>query len=77
MGVAKPRYHRSEKILGRLYRDIDEKRIWSEDIHRTISRAGPSVWDQLLGRIEGELSLYGIEVNYIHYVQDAWRIRNM
>ncbi|QUC19185.1 uncharacterized protein UV8b_03426 [Ustilaginoidea virens] len=77
MGVAKPRYHRSEKILGRLYRDIDEKRIWSEDIHRTISRAGPSVWEQLLGRIEGELSLYGIEVNYIHYVQDAWRIRNI
>ncbi|RYP80945.1 hypothetical protein DL769_002223 [Monosporascus sp. CRB-8-3] len=41
-------YYRSDKILGKLYRAIDEQRIWKEDIKRPNNRFGPSVWDELL-----------------------------
>ena len=44
MGRVRHRYHFSEKILGRLYRGIDEEKIWNEDIHRTVNMSGPSVW---------------------------------
>lgn len=79
MGRNKPRYHRSEKILGRLYRGIDEKKIWSEHIHRSIPMTGPSVWDQLKGTIRIELEPYGIMIRYISdsYLQQAWKIRNL
>lgn len=78
MGRAKHRFHRSEKILGRLYRGVDEKKIWNEDIHRHISMDGPSVWEQLLGRLQAELESFGLRTdhNYKHCEQ-AWKIRNL
>ncbi|KAM3437517.1 hypothetical protein NHJ13734_004584 [Beauveria thailandica] len=77
MALAKPRYHRSEKILGRLYREIDEAKIWSEDIHRPIPTNGPSVWMQLLGRVQFELKSWNIETNYNHHYEEALRIRTL
>ncbi len=75
MGSIKPRYHRSEKILGRLYRDIDEKKIWSEDIHRAIPTDGPSVWEQLMGRVRAEFNTRGIMTYYDLYHEQARKIR--
>lgn len=75
MGRIKPRYHRSEKILGRLYRDIDEKKIWSEDIHRNIPTDGPSVLEQLIGRVQAEFRRRGIMTNYNLYYEQARKIR--
>ncbi|TQV90259.1 RNA-dependent RNA polymerase [Cordyceps javanica] len=75
MGTIKPRYHRSERILGRLYRGIDEKKIWSEDIHRAIPTDGPSVWEQLMGRVRAELNARGISTYYHLYHEQARKIR--
>ncbi|KAM3512242.1 hypothetical protein MY11210_004089 [Beauveria gryllotalpidicola] len=77
MALAKPRYHRSEKILGHLYRGIDEAKIWSEDIHRPVPTGGPSVWAQLLGRVQAELDSWGIETYYSRHYEEAWKIRTL
>ncbi|KAL2195585.1 RNA dependent RNA polymerase-domain-containing protein [Corynascus similis CBS 632.67] len=41
------RYYESDKILGRLYRAVDEQKIWSEDIRMKIKAGSSSFWDQL------------------------------
>lgn len=39
-------YYRSEKLLGHLYRAIDEQRIWHEDVRSKVPAAdGSSFWD--------------------------------
>ncbi|KAI2463835.1 RdRP-domain-containing protein [Annulohypoxylon bovei var. microspora] len=45
-------YYKSDKVLGKLYRAIDEKKIWKQDIHQNVSRHGYSIWDQLIGYIQ-------------------------
>ncbi|KAI0450408.1 RNA dependent RNA polymerase-domain-containing protein [Xylaria acuta] len=45
------RFYRSTKILGKLYRAIDEKKIWKDDIHLVVNRHGPSLWDELFVHI--------------------------
>lgn len=77
MGRAKHIFHRSEKILGHLYRGIDEKKIWAEDIHRTVSTDGPSVWVQLMGRVRAELDSHHISTEYKRLSQQAWKLRNL
>lgn len=81
MGGAHHRYHCSEKILGRLYRNIDEKRIWAEDISRAMSQKQhgkhKSVWDQLLDAVEVHLDEYMPEVWHERQTAEAWRIRNL
>lgn len=77
MGTAKPRYHRSEKILGRLYRGVDEKKIWSEDIHRTVPTSGPSVWKQLMGRVRAVFHERGFITYEDLYHEQAHRIRKL
>ncbi|KAJ0163617.1 RNA-dependent RNA polymerase 1 [Colletotrichum tanaceti] len=52
------RYYRSEKILGVLYRNVDEKQIWDEDISRVVSKAGPSVWAQFVGLMQRKIKEY-------------------
>ncbi|KAK2043345.1 RNA dependent RNA polymerase [Colletotrichum somersetense] len=53
------KYYKSEKVLGELYRNVNEKQIWDEDISRVVSKAGPSVWDQFLGLMERKIEEYG------------------
>lgn len=75
MGGARHRYHRSEKILGHLYRGVDEKKIWNKDIHRTVDMNGPSVWDQLLRLMQAELEVYGIDTGHKRHRDEAWKLR--
>lgn len=77
LGYAKHKYYRSEKILGHLYRNIDEKKIWDEDIHLEVNMSGPSVWDQLLSRVESQIENYGLDIKYTRKSQEAWKIRNL
>ncbi|PFH58837.1 hypothetical protein XA68_13165 [Ophiocordyceps unilateralis] len=77
MGMMKHKYHPSAKILGRLYRGVDEKKIWNEDIHRTVKTSGPSVWDQLMGRVETELEALGLDLDYESYAEKGWQLRNL
>ncbi|KAI1106408.1 RdRP-domain-containing protein [Jackrogersella minutella] len=70
----KYRYYGSEKILGRLYRAIDEKKVWKQDIHRTVNRNGASVWTQLFSHIRRKcVDLEG--VNWQAAEDEARRIR--
>lgn len=73
----KAKYYESDKILGRLYRNVDEKKIWDEDIHRTINTAGPSVWDQLLTVVKSEVNKYKLDVDWTRRSDEAWKIRGL
>jgi hypothetical protein len=69
-------FYRSDKILGQLYRAIDEKKIWNENVHIDIKNiVGPEVWDGLLAYVteECEAKLQG--VSWDRYVGEAWNIR--
>ncbi|KAM0339684.1 hypothetical protein ACHAPQ_001499 [Fusarium lateritium] len=77
MARYKTKYYPSEKILGHLYRNVDEKKIWDEDIHRSINTAGPSVWDQLLTIVEAEMVRYNLDVDWTRRSEEAWKIRGL
>lgn len=70
----KYQYYKSSKVLGKLYRAIDEKKIWKENIHRATSSQGTSVWDQLSRYIRSECEKLG-DVNWRPLQDDARRIR--
>ncbi|KAI0537726.1 RNA dependent RNA polymerase-domain-containing protein [Xylaria digitata] len=44
----KHQFYISDKVLGKLYRAIDEKKIWKDDIHLNVNRLGPYLWDELM-----------------------------
>lgn len=77
MARYKTKYYHSEKMLGHLYRNVDEKKIWDEDIHRGINTAGPSVWDQLLTIVETEVVKYNLDVDWTRRSEEAWKIRDL
>ncbi|KAI8314942.1 hypothetical protein K4K61_003388 [Colletotrichum sp. SAR11_59] len=51
-------YYKSEKILGVLYRNVDERQIWNEDMRRIVDRTGPSVWEQFAGLMHRKIYDY-------------------
>ncbi|KAF4336323.1 RNA-directed RNA polymerase [Fusarium beomiforme] len=77
MARYKTKYYPSDKILGYLYRNVDEKKIWDEDIHRIINAGGPSVWDQLLTVVENEVLKYKLDVDWTRRYEEAWKIRGL
>ncbi|KAF9785643.1 hypothetical protein IL306_005015 [Fusarium sp. DS 682] len=77
MARYKTKYYPSEKILGHLYRNVDEKKIWAEDIHRIINTAGPSVWDQLLTVVKNEVVKYKLDIDWTRRSEEAWKIRGL
>ncbi|RGP68784.1 hypothetical protein FLONG3_8047 [Fusarium longipes] len=77
MARAKANYYQSDKILGRLYRNVDEKKIWDEDIHRSINTTGPSVWDQLLTIAQKEVIEYKLDIDWTRKSEEAWKIRGL
>ncbi|RTE70640.1 hypothetical protein BHE90_014965 [Fusarium euwallaceae] len=77
MGQVKYKYYKSEKILGHLYRNVDEKKIWDQDIHRSISTDGPSVWDQLLAIVETEIVKYNLDIDWTRKSEQAWKFRSL
>lgn len=77
MNSSRQLYHKSVKILGKLYREIDEKRIWREDIHIDLNTSGPSVWDQLLTLVKSRVKQANLSIDYSRRLSDAWRLRSM
>ncbi|KAK4095967.1 RdRP-domain-containing protein [Parathielavia hyrcaniae] len=70
------RYYRSDKILGRLYRAVDEHEIWTGDIRMVIASGdGPSFWDQFLTAVKERVSAIG-PVEWQHRADEAHRIRH-
>ncbi|KAI8634474.1 RdRP-domain-containing protein [Xylariaceae sp. FL1651] len=70
----KHQFYRSDKILGKLYRAIDEKKIWKEDIHLIINRSGISLWDELLVHVDRECEKLG-HVDWMAALNEARSIR--
>ncbi|KAI0834233.1 RdRP-domain-containing protein [Hypoxylon sp. FL0890] len=67
-------YYRSEKILGKLYRAIDEKKVWKKDIHKPVRSHGASIWEQLLLYTKKKSVELGL-CNWPAVLEDARRIR--
>lgn len=68
-------YYMSDKILGRLYRSIDEHKIWFDNI-KIKTEAISSVWRELLEYVRSicEHELDGI--TWAEFKPEAWEIRH-
>lgn len=70
-------YYRSDKILGQLYRAIDEKKIWNENVHVDTKKiVGPEVWNGLLDYVMRECDEKLEGVSWAKHVGEAWTIRH-
>ncbi|KAH0496216.1 hypothetical protein TgHK011_003588 [Trichoderma gracile] len=80
MGIYKPKYYKSLKILGELYRGVDEKKIWGKDVQRPIDKSGPSVWDSLHKHVRADLREEGYapsEIDYTRRLGEAQKLREL
>ncbi|KAI1754947.1 RNA dependent RNA polymerase-domain-containing protein [Xylaria castorea] len=68
------KFYKSTKILGKLYRAIDEKKIWNDDIHLVVNRHGPSLWDELFVHIRHQSESLG-DVDWEMALDEAHNIR--
>lgn len=78
--MAKYKYYMSLKILGELYRGVDEKKIWAKDVQRPVDMSGPSLWDQLNTHVRTALREEGystLDINYMRQIDHAWKIRDL
>ncbi|GAW26480.1 putative RNA-dependent RNA polymerase [Rosellinia necatrix] len=72
------KFYKSDKILGKLYRAINEKKIWKDDIHLVVNRFGPTLWDGLFVHIndqcEKHLGLIKWEkaLDHAHSIRQAY-----
>ncbi|KAI0598678.1 rna-dependent rna polymerase [Biscogniauxia sp. FL1348] len=67
-------FYSSKKVLGKLYRAINEKRIWKNEIHKTVSQGGPSVWDEVIAHINRTCERLG-NINWQNALEEANSIR--
>ncbi|VUC36452.1 unnamed protein product [Clonostachys rosea] len=77
MGMVKHRYYESKKILGRLYRSVDEKKIWDEDVRRLDGAEGDDIWEGLLKIPQQLVRKNELDVDYKRRIDKAWEIRGM
>lgn len=80
MGMAKHKYYKSLKILGELYRGVDEKKIWANDVQRPVDMSGPPLWDQLSTHVWNALWDEGysmLDIDYRRQIDHAWKIRDL
>ncbi|KAI0550393.1 RNA dependent RNA polymerase-domain-containing protein [Xylaria curta] len=68
------KFYKSTKILGKLYRAIDEKKIWKDDIHLVVNHRGSSLWDELFVHIGHQCEDLG-DVDWKNALDEAHRIR--
>lgn len=69
-------YYRSEKILGRLYRAVDERKIWNESVQ--INRKDSdesSVWDSFMSHVLEECETNVGGVHWRRCIDEACNIR--
>ncbi|KAL8393795.1 hypothetical protein RB595_003517 [Gaeumannomyces hyphopodioides] len=68
------KYYKSDKILGELYREVDEEKIWHHDVHRRVAATGPSFWEKFLNLAFNRAVAVGA-VGWPVRVDEAWRIK--
>lgn len=66
-------FYRSEKVLGKLYRAVDENKIWTTDIKRQFPSGGPTFWEELKAAMVKRIRSIG-RVNWQARLDDAHRI---
>ncbi|KAI0967985.1 RNA dependent RNA polymerase-domain-containing protein [Xylaria arbuscula] len=71
----KHKFYKSEKILGKLYRAIDEKKIWKNDIHLEVNRFGRTLWDDIIIYIHSQCDAKIGYVDWEGAINDAQSIR--
>lgn len=68
------KYYKSEKILGKLYRAVDERKIWYEDV-RSRPGGGASFWDEFVRSCIRRCNAIG-PIMWTHRAEQAKRIRS-
>ncbi|KAL8337689.1 hypothetical protein RB598_006535 [Gaeumannomyces tritici] len=68
------KYYKSGKILGKLYREVDEEKIWRNDVHRRVAASGPSFWETFLNLILDRAAAVGA-MSWPVRVDEARRIK--
>lgn len=82
MGMARHRYYASKKILGKLYRNVDESNIWHQDIRRSVQNVrseDKTLWMDIFdtGIVQSLMAPTGpFSCNYKRQLPEAWKIRN-
>lgn len=74
-GRPKYRYHKSEKVLGELYRAIDEKNLWKQLVGKVDK--GHSLWDEVGELVENGLQDLGIHVEWRVRLDEARKVRSL
>lgn len=68
--------YQSNKILGRLFREIDEHRIWKESTQAEVTtRTSGGIWDGLLKHVESDLSAVNIILDWETKLATAKNLR--
>ncbi|KAL4862886.1 hypothetical protein BDV12DRAFT_178207 [Aspergillus spectabilis] len=68
-------YYRSEKILGNLYRAINEHKIWTEEIQSEVEPDPEAVWTKVIRSLTRRCIEMGASVNWKHHVETARQLR--
>ncbi|KAL3458071.1 RNA dependent RNA polymerase-domain-containing protein [Aspergillus heterothallicus] len=69
------KYYRSEKILGKLYRAIDEHKIWSQEIHTSAQPNPDAFWKKLIDSLTARCIAVGGSSARRHHAETARQIR--
>ena len=69
------KYYKSTKILGKLYRAIDERKIWNEDVRSDTTSKGGSFWDEFISSCAKQHEVFG-QIGWTHRSEEARRIRS-
>ncbi|KAJ4413408.1 hypothetical protein N0V85_003566 [Neurospora sp. IMI 360204] len=67
------KYYASEKILGQLFRAVDEKKIWTKNIKLEVPSGGLSFWNELESSLLKRIRAIG-QVRWQHRLDEARRI---
>ncbi|PWY81018.1 rna-dependent rna polymerase [Aspergillus eucalypticola CBS 122712] len=68
------RYYRSEKILGKLYRGVDERHIWQNDIQSKVQPNEDEFWDEFLWSTLERCNKLG-DLSWERWLDEARHIR--
>lgn len=70
------KYYESDKILGHLYRAVDEQKIWREDVQSKVRPLGDSFWDEFLRVMRPRYeALTGNSTSWVAHMDTAREIR--
>ncbi|KAK3396965.1 RNA dependent RNA polymerase-domain-containing protein [Sordaria brevicollis] len=67
-------FYKSDKVIGKLYRAVDESQIWTTDIKKQFPSGGPSFWDELKVALDKRIRSIG-RLHWKKRLDDAHRIR--